>query len=470
MDDRLRAAGIAELRGLYADGTLSPVEFTSETLRHIDKADERLNAFVTVAHESALAQATDAEALVGAIGPAAWDRYPLLGVPVSVKDLTPVKDLRTTRGSLAHAEWVPGFDAPAVARLREAGAVIIGKTNTSEFGWSAATTNRVAGTTRNPWCPELTPGGSSGGAAVAVASGMGVAATGTDGAGSIRIPAAFCGVVGFKPSFGRVPYAPVSVENLSHLGPLTRTVDDAALLYRILAGPDPADPLSLPPEPDAPATGRLRIGWLPGLGLPEAEPEILEIARSAVAALTGAGHAVEEVTARFDDPYADLVTILASAEAAGHTAEHERLREQLDQDRLVVVEHGLGLTAKELMCAYQAKDRLWQRVRGWFDGFDVLAMPTVPVPPFAAGRHQPESVVDKGAPSWLAWAPTAYTFNLTGQPALSVPAGSTAAGVPVGIQFVGGWRADQVVLHAGRELERVRPWRSSYGLLADTIS
>jgi aspartyl-tRNA(Asn)/glutamyl-tRNA(Gln) amidotransferase subunit A len=470
MDEQLRSIGIAELRGLYGEGTLSPSEFAAETLRHIDTTDERLNAFVTIAHEQALAQAADAEALIRGIGPKVWDRYPLLGVPLSVKDLTPVKDMRTTRGSLSRADWIPDFDAPAVARLRDAGAIIVGKTNTSEFGWSATTTNRVAGTTRNPWCPELTPGGSSGGAAAAVATGMGVAATGTDGAGSIRIPASFCGIVGFKPSFGRVPYAPVSVENLSHLGPLTRNVDDAALLYRILTGPDPADPLSLPSESDEPATGSLRIGWLPGLGLPAVDPGILEVTRNAVRELAADGHIVEEIGVGFEDPYGCLVTILASAEAAGHNAEHERLRDRLDQDRLAVVEYGLGLTAKNLMDAYQAKDRLWQQVRGWLDRFDILAMPTVPVRPFAAERYQPESTVDKGAPSWLAWAPTAYTFNLTGQPALSVPAGSTADGVPVGIQFVGGWRADQVVLHAGRELERVRPWRHFYGRLAGTIS
>jgi len=449
---------IGELRTWYATRAVSPVEFVSATIRQIEAADPALNAFVTVAAEPALAAARKAERLVTELGERAWHRYPLLGVPISVKDLTPTAGLRTTRGSVACADWVPDTDAPAVARLRAAGAIIIGKTNTSEFGWSAATVNQITGVTRNPWQVDRTAGGSSGGAAVAVATGMGVAATGTDGAGSIRIPASFCGVVGFKPSFGRVPYAPASVENLSHVGPLTRTVADAALLYEIMAGPDAIDPFSLPVEPAGPPPKRLRIGWLPVLGEPGTHPEALAVAERAVKALADAGHAVTPIEPEFDDPYRTLVAILAAAEAAGHTEAHERIRARLDPGRLTVVERGRRLSAVDLMAAYQARYALGQRVRRWLAGLDLLALPTVPVRPFAAELHQPQTVPDKGDLPWLAWAQTAYTFNLTGQPALSVPVGLGADRLPVGLQLVGDWRADHLVLHGGRELERaIRP-------------
>ncbi|MGW0589569.1 amidase [Streptosporangium sp. NPDC002607] len=453
---------VGELHEAFASRRLSPVEL----LERIFELPDRCNAFVTVDHDRAMDTAREAERLLMDSGPDALGDRPLLGIPISVKDLIPTRGLRTTRGSLLHRDWIPDFDAPAVERLRAAGAVILGKTSTSEFGWSAASRNRVTGVTPNPWDGERTAGGSSCGAAVAVATGLGVGATGTDGAGSVRIPAAFCGVVGFKPSFGRIPYHPPSEELLSHLGPLTRGVADAALLVEVMAGPDRRDLFSL----DSVWRGQdvrtgappLRVGWIDGLGEPAPDPEILRVARSAVRALAEAGHAVREIRPPFEDPYPALVTILASAEAAAHASVPAGDEALIDPGRLPIIEYGRRLRAVDLMAAQRARTRLWEQVRGWLDGFDLLAMPTVPVKPFLATEDEPDLRLDKGEPSWLGWSPTTYCFNLTGQPAISLPAGFTSEGLPVGVQLVAGWRADHTVLRAALDLERVRPWRHTY--------
>lgn len=460
---------IAGLRERYARRELSPTEVVRATLDLLDGVDREVHPFVTVAAEEALAAAAAAEHRIRSLGDEAWEGRPLLGVPVSVKDLVRTRGIRTTRGSLLHQHWVPDEDAPVVERLRSAGAVVFAKTTTSEFGWSASTRSRVAPTTTNPWDRTRTAGGSSGGAAAAVATGVGPAAIGTDGAGSVRIPAAFCGVVGLKPSFGRVPYVPPSPEGLSHLGPLTRTVDDAALLLRVLSGPDVRDPFSLdgpspggPPHAPAGRAGPLRIAWVRATGAVAPEADVLREATAAVAALEGLGHVVEEIGPPFADPYPALVTILASAEAAAHAGDLERVRPLLDQERLEVIDHGTGLRAVDLAIAIEERAMLCQRLRRCMQDHDVLAMATVPVSPFAADLVEPPGTPGGGLPSWLAWAPHTYPFNLTGQPAVSVPAGTTDEGLPVGLQLVGDRLADDVVLQVARDVERARPWRHRY--------
>jgi aspartyl-tRNA(Asn)/glutamyl-tRNA(Gln) amidotransferase subunit A len=454
---------VGELRALLARRAVRAGELLRCVLDRIERLDPALNAFITVDADGAAAQAAAADARLAGEGGEAFGRYPLLGIPVSVKDLTPTLGLRTTRGSPALRGHVPDADAPAVARLRAAGAVIVGKTNTSEDGWSGGCVNRLHGATANPWSPALSPGGSSGGAAAAVAAGLGPVATGTDGAGSIRIPAAFCGVVGLKPSFGRVPYAPASPENLSHLGPLTRTVADAATVLDVLAGPDPRDPFSLDGPPDPAPDGPLRIAWLPGLGAPAPDAGVAELARAAVDDLAALGHRVEEIEPPFPDPYPILVTILASADAAAHRG--ARPGAGPDPARAPVVARGLELSAADLAAAQSARAALWERVRRCMRRFDLLATPTVPITPFPVSAHGPQPPVDKGDEPWLAWTPNTYPFNLTGQPAISVPAGLTAAGLPAGLQLVGRWRADRTVLRAAAELERARPWQHLYAAL-----
>lgn len=459
MDDALRYLDTAGLRRLYAARHLSPVEYTEGVLARIEALDPALGAFVTVAADRALAQAARAEKRVLGLGEAAWDDRPLLGVPLSVKDLTATEGIRTTRGSPALGDAVPGRDAPAVARLRRAGAIVLGKTTTSEGGWSAGTVNRLGPPAANPWDLSLSAGGSSGGAAAAVAAGLGIAATGTDGAGSIRIPAAFCGVVGFKPTHGRVPYVPHCPDRLAHLGPLTRTVADAELLLRVMAGPDPDDPDSLLPPPVPPAAdGPLRIAWIGGLRAPgpvlPADPQ-----RAAVERLAAAGHHVEEIPPPFDDAYPALVTLLAAAEAAASPARDDA---SADPARLAVVRHGRTLTAVQLVRAEAERAELTRRLASCLERFDVLAMPTVPVAPFAADAWHPDAPAYDAPLAWLSWAPAAFPFNMAGMPAVSVPAGFGPGGLPAGLQLAAARHHDALVLRVAAEVERANPWRDAH--------
>lgn len=471
MADEYRFCDMAALREAFARGELSPLEHLDVVLERIDTVGASLGAFITVDRDGATAAASAATALILRRGRAAWRDAPLLGVPVSVKDLIPTKGLRTTRGSWQYRDWIPGFDPPAVERLRAAGAIIVGKTATSEFGWSGSGNSLLSGPVRNPWNTELSAGGSSGGAAAAVATGLGAGAIGTDGAGSVRIPAAFCGVVGFKPSFGSIPYVPPSPENLSHVGPLTRSVDDAALMMAVLAGADARDVYSYPSSPGDWNPGlvqdrSLTIGWIRSLGLPEPEPEIERVAYDAAAALGESGHVVRELPEPFADPYSTLETILAAAEAAGadpSAAVHAAA------GRLEVAELGRRLSAVDLARAERDRATLAEEVRLAMAEVDLLAMPTVPLSPFPADLDQPAEPVPKGRLPWLAWTPATYPFNLTGQPAISMPAGFTGCGLPVGLHLVGRWREDTTVLAAARNLERIRPWAGAYRRLTVSL-
>ncbi len=338
-----------------------------------------------------------------------------------------------------------------MTRLREAGAALLGKTATSEFGWSAGTVNRLTEPVANPWDLTRSAGGSSGGAAAAVAAGIGVAALGTDGAGSIRIPAAFCGVVGYKPTFGHVPYAPLSPEGLSHLGPLARDVATARLVADAIAGPHPDDPLSVPRPPRRPTPDRVRVAWLRWPDETGAPGEVAAIARDAAAALGD----VAEVDLPFADPYPHLVTILAAFDA-GQRPRDDALS---DPFRLRVVEHGRRLGAADLAHALTERQRLVQRVDALMERFDVLASPTAWVEPFAVDRWRPDDGDDL---DWLAWCRAAYPFNLTGQPAVSVPAGLTAAGLPVGLHLAGRRHEDDLVLDVAERFGNARPWHRQH--------
>lgn len=466
----LATADAAELRRLYATGEASPVEVLDAVLQRAHALEPVLNAFLTLDDAGGRRAARAAERVVRTRPVEQWPL--LLGVPVSVKDLTPTRGLRTTRGSLLLADWMPDFDPPAVERLRAAGAMIFGKTNTSEAGWKGDAGNRLVGPTANPWATDRSSGGSSGGAAAAVASGVGPLATGTDGAGSIRIPAAFCGVVGFKPSLGRVPYVPASADLLAHLGPLARTVADAAALYDTLAGPDPRDLFSLPA--DAPTTQRLeaveplRIAWCADLGGTRAAPDVREAAACAMLALAEAGHRVEPVELHVEDPYPIVDVLWAGAEAASHRDDLDAVRDRLDPGRVALIERGRALGAADLAHAQAERWRYAEALRQATEAYDVLATPTLPIGPFALGADGPS---DLGGASvdGLAWSPFTYPFNLTGQPAISVPAGHDADGLPVGVQLAGRWREDLTVLRAAAALERASPWAARYRTLWDAL-
>ncbi|MEU4349323.1 amidase family protein [Streptomyces sp. NPDC023838] len=438
---------IGDIRELLARGELTAAEHVQSVLTAIQKTDIELGAFVSVAGDEAVREAELADARIRELGRAAFERQPLLGITVSVKDLIQTGDLPTARGSLLENRRARA-DAPSVARLRAAGAIVVGKTTTSEYGWSASTVSRVAPPTRNPWDPELSAGGSSGGAAAAVAAGLGSGALGTDGAGSIRIPAAFCGVVGYKPSFAKVPYVPACADRLSHQGPIARTVPDVVELASVMTGGHPGDPDSLIGALEVPVERRsLRIGWIE---FPGTSPEIRRVSEQALPALSARGHRVERIEVPFRDPYPALVDILAASDAASTSPADE---EWCDPGRLAIVRHGRTLSGATVMRAEEVRLALRTRLHEIFDRYDLLAMATVPIEPFDPHAIGPQWASRPEDLLWLAWTPATYPFNMTGQPAVSLPAGLTRAGLPVGLQLVGPFGADDLVLSAARRLE-----------------
>lgn len=424
---------------------ISPVEVVRDALDRIERLDPALRAFVTIDPEGALAAAREAER-TPPVGP-------LHGVPVAVKDLSLTRGLRTTFGSLLHRDFVPDQDSVSVERLRRAGAVIVGKTNTPEFGWKGVTDNRLGPPTVNPWNRERTAGGSSGGSAAAVAAGMVPLAEGTDGAGSIRIPAAFCGVVGMKPTFGRVPRHPVPdlYYTLSHTGPLTRTVADAELMLEVLAGPDPRDPWCLT-EAMGEALPPRRVAWSPDLGYARVEPEV---ARVALAAARKLPWELEEAHPGFPDPEDVELGIWCTVYAARFGELDPAQRGLMDPGLVEVIDQGMRMPASELARGSLARTRLWETVERFFRTYDLLVTPTMPVVAFPASQQHPLPV-DK--PTLFGWTPFTYPFNLTGLPALTVPAGLTSEGLPVGLQIIGRRGADRQVLAAGAAFEQAAPW------------
>jgi aspartyl-tRNA(Asn)/glutamyl-tRNA(Gln) amidotransferase subunit A len=469
MGEGLADLTAVELADHYDRRACSPVEVIEAVLQRVEDTNAGVHAVVTIAAERARQEARHQEAdlMAGA------ERPPLFGVPVTIKDLTPTQGIITTRGSRRFATNVPSNDAVGVQRLRTAGAIVVAKTNTSEGGWKADTDNALFGPTFNPWDSTRSPGGSSGGAGAAVALGMGPIGLGTDGAGSIRIPASFCGVVGLKPSFGRVPYVPPSAELLSHLGPLARTVDDAILALEAMAGADERDAFSWDGPPGtlqdeiAGQAGPCRIAMVTAIGEVHPTPEILRAVHSVAGTLSDFGHHVEE-SPPLPDPYASIEIILAAAEAAADGHHLETYRTDFDQGRVAVIERGMGLTASALATAEEDRFAYGTRLGQLLEGVDLLLTPSVAVPPFAAGAGGPPGF--QGVVERLAWAAFSYPFNLTGWPAISLPAGFSDSGWPIGIQLVGRWRSDALLLAVARQLEAARPWRHTYKGLVEQVS
>jgi Asp-tRNA(Asn)/Glu-tRNA(Gln) amidotransferase A subunit family amidase len=451
-----------ELAAAIRARRLSPVEITQAVLARIEAINPRLNAYCTVAAERALAEARAAEAAVmrgDALGA-------LHGLPISFKDLTPTAGLRTTMGSRIFEHWVPEEDAVVVERARRAGAVVLGKTNTPEFGCKGVTDNLIFGHTRNPWNLDRIAGGSSGGAAAAVAAGLGPLAEGSDLAGSIRIPAAVCGVVGFKPSLGRVPLWPAlnGWTGFSSVGPITRTVADAALLLSVWAGPDDRDPRSLP------ATGEdfaraveggargLRVAWSPDLGGASVDPEVRRLTEAAAKAFVDLGCRVEEEHPPVGDAMDLFMDLTAPGRAAGMAAHLPRWRDQLDPMLLLRLDRAERMSAVDGERATHRRTAFWHSVRRLFERHDVLLTPTTSAAAFPIGQTFPAEIDGRPLSNQLEWFPFTYPFAITGQPAISVPAGFTAEGLPVGLQIVGRRFADATVLRAAAAFEAARPW------------
>jgi aspartyl-tRNA(Asn)/glutamyl-tRNA(Gln) amidotransferase subunit A len=459
-DDVLYLSAL-ELRRLYQHRELSPVEVLESTLERIDLVNPALNALVTATPELAREQAQAAETAY-ATGEN-LDERPLLGLPITFKDTIRTKGIRTTFGSLLYKDFVPTADGAAPARAFDAGAVMLGKTNTPEMGWKGETTSPVFGTTRNPWNLERTPGGSSGGAAACVASGIGPFAVGGDGAGSIRIPAAFSGVFGFKGTFGLIPDANGSVESLSSVGIAARHVRDAALLLTSLAGVYSRDRLSLPSIPSdwvAACEGDLqglRIAWSRDLGYASVDQGIAALAREAAFTLAEAGATVEEVELDFDDPHDICYALFAAGSAGDHREDWEQAVNLVDEGRKEMVELGFQMTGADVGAALNQRAEWTDKMITFMESYDLLLTPTLPVTAFRAGTHHPESVA--GVPtSKFKWTPYTYGMNLTGQPAASTPCGLASDGLPVGLQIIGRRHEDATVLRAAAAFEALRPW------------
>jgi aspartyl-tRNA(Asn)/glutamyl-tRNA(Gln) amidotransferase subunit A len=447
-----------ELGGLYRTGKLSPVEVAEALFARLADLQPKLNAFCVVDRDGALAAARASEERWRAGKPLS----PVDGVPATIKDLMLMRGFPTLRGSHLIENVPDTEDSPAVARLKEAGAVILGKTTTPEFGWIAVGDSPLTGITRNPWNLARTPGGSSAGAAAACAAGIGVLNLGSDGAGSIRIPACFSGVFGIKPSFGLVPaYPPSPMGLLSHHGPITRKVADAAAMLNVLSRPDPRDPYGLPAQDGDFRDGLedgvrgWKIAYSPDLGYAKVDPEIAASVAAAARQFAALGAEVEEVGQIFQSPREALLTLWGAGAArivAGIPA--EKLK-QCDPGFLAVAEAGARISAVDYLGADLARNALGRTMGAFHETYDLLLTPMMPVPALPVG----EDLNDPSDEHWVDWSPFSYPFNMTRQPAASIPCGLTTGGLPIGLQIVGRLHDDAKVLRAARAFEATQPVR-----------
>ena len=454
----LDASALSEL---IRNGAVSPVESTRAVIERIEKLDPSLNAFITTDFGRALEAAAAAEDEVRQGKPLP----PLHGVTFSVKDLIFTKDVRTTGGSELYRDFVPTSDDVAVSRMKRAGAILIGKTNLAEFGYGGFTDNRLQGLTRNPLALGRTPGGSTGGGAAAVAAGMGPIALGTDGGGSIRTPACFCGVVGFKPTFGAIPMHPSGRdprypgfsgwESVEHQGPLARTVADVALAFRAMAGRSAADRHSLDVDEHetAPENRRVRVAWTPDLGYAPVDLEVGAAFDRAVEALRSVpGWDMTEDIPGFDDPSESFWPIVASE------TDSERLLSLVSSSgrplsdylaKAVVAQH----TFEAVRAAHFVRQTVIEGFRRLFERADILLMPAVAVPAWTAGEQEPSEI--NGQPvGAMAWTAFTFPMNLAGLPAVTVPCGETADGRRVSIQMVARRGADWFLLAQATRAEQ----------------
>ena len=440
---------------------LSPVEIMDAVLSRIERLNPKINAYCTLVAESARKQAKEAEARVmkgEKLGS-------LHGVPISIKDLTFTKDIRTTFGSKIYENFIPREDGVAVERLKAAGGIIIGKTNTPEFGFKALTDKPVFGVTRNPWNLEYTPGGSSGGAAAAAASGMGSLATGSDAGGSIRIPSSFCGVFGLKPSFGRVPQYPTfgAGGTFACTGPITRTVRDAALAMEIIAGRDDRDRFSLPetglrylPFLGADLKG-LKIAWSRDLGYATVDPQVLKITEAAVKVFNTLGATVEAISPQLKSPWEAYSIMKGVGFVSLLKDKMEEWGEKIDPHLALLIQQHEGRSVTDFMKASREREEFWHEIRPIFEKYDLLLTPTMSVLPVKLDEFTVELIAGiKG--STFNWMSFTYPFNMTGQPAASVPCGWTDDGLPIGLEIIGRRFDDVTVLRAAAAFEQASPW------------
>ena len=464
MDSELAFAPATEIRRLVAGGEISAVELTRLFYRRIESLNPRLNAYLTLCPDEALASAQAADDAVRRGDPLGL----LHGVPISVKDLELTQGVRTTMGSAVFGDRVPEIDSIVVARVKAAGAVILGKTNTPEFGQSGTTENRLGAPCRNPWNTDCTPGGSSGGAAAALAAGLCTLATGSDGGGSIRIPASFSGVTGIKPSQGRVPryggYGGPAVNHFSQSGPMSRTVRDTALLLQALAGPDSRDPNTLtdpPPDYLAALEGGVkgwRIAWSDDLGYAAVDPEVVQITRAAAQRFQEMGAVVSEAAPEIaGDPFPAFAPVFGTASYTAYADLYPERRHELTPYVQNTFDAASQYSAADLSRALAYVDRHRRRFAEFFDAYDLLLTPAMAVTAFPIGQH-PTSIAGREVTPWWGYLPFTFPINMSGQTAASVPCGFSAAGLPVGLHLVGPSGAEGRVLRAMAAFEEAQPW------------
>lgn len=448
------------LAPLIRSGAVSAVESVEAVLARIEQVAPAINAFALVTAEAARAEAKRAEAAVTAGEPLG----PLHGVTVTIKDLAFVNGLPTARGSHIFVGDVATRDAPFVTRLKAAGAIVVGKTTTPECGWIGLGRSPLTGDTHNPWKHGFTPGGSSAGAAAAAAAGCGPLHQGTDAAGSIRIPAHFCGLAGLKPSYGRIPMVPVGLHDLaSHGGPMARTVRDVAMMLSVMAGPHPEDHTCLDSAP-ADYLGRIgegitgkRIAFSPDLGHVRVEPEVAALVRAGLTAFTEAGAIVEEVPTPWGAGGIDLARFFWKAHFSSFGRFLPQWRDRMDPHLVACIEDGQAVTASDYQMQRERKYAWCSEIGRWFEDWDYLVTPTASVAAFPVGQLAPDGWAQHRW-DWMEWAEFSYPFNFTGAPAASVPCGMTADGRPVGLQIVGRRFDDLGVLQAAAAFEAARPW------------
>ncbi len=464
VSENIALLSAAEMVRRFRAGALTPTDVMAAVFRRIEALNPTLNAYVALDRERAVAAAQRAtEALAGgrALGP-------LHGVPVSIKDVTPVAGLPWTFGSTLYASQVATEDALIVGRLKAAGAIVVGKTNTPDFAFGGVTDNALFGATRNPWDPRMTAGGSTGGGAAAVAAGMGPIAQGGDLGGSLRTPAAFCGIVGFRSSPGLVPIWPNPLPWDANIveGTMARTVEDAALSLAAIAGPDSRAPLS-----HAADTARMieaartpdvrgwRVAWTPDLGgVVPVEPEVQAAVAQAAEAFRESGATVERAAPDMTELMDTVLPARGLVMAALHADKLAAHRDSLPPALVWNVEQGLALTPAAILKGERARGLLTARAAEFFARYDILLLPTEAVVPFPVGTAGPESINGVKLDNPIHWFALAYAATALGLPALNVPGGFSAGGLPIGVQIVAGHRREDRALRAGAAFEAARPW------------
>lgn len=462
MRSDLSQATAVELVAAMTRRELGVVELLESCLRTVARLNPRLNAFVTVAEESARAAAQACQSVLDRGEPAGL----LHGLPFGVKDIVVTAGIRTTYGSPLYKDHVPTEDAEVVARLKRAGAIVLGKTNTPEFATGANTVNEVFGATRNPWNTELSPAGSSGGSAVAVAAGMVPLAQGTDFGCSIRIPAAFCGIVGLRTTAGLIPNRPMHLPwdpGQVH-GPMARTAEDAALMLDAMIGLDPLWPISVAPpwrsalaevQASAGASG-LRIAYAPDIAGFGVDAEVEAICRQAAVDLRQAGAQVDEIEFDAADGF-DAYKTLRGQWMVGQQLQRMAMLPQFGPNLRGNVEAGLALTVADTAAAEHARERVWARFRDLFERYDFLLTPAAPVLPYPVSENYPAQIGGRRLDHYIDWIAPAFLVTLVGFPAGSVPAGKSASGLPVGLQVVGRRFAEPGILSLAKLVQSQHP-------------